>query len=230
MKLVTEKLDAGAELTRHWHGKPYVTLVMRGDYIEAGDQGRFRVGPGDVLVHSQFASHANWIASRRDVATLNIELEDMPAAPAICTSPNFDKVARLATSDLPSAIDELFAALAPKVQASADWPELLAKAIRDNPQMPVGHWCRWLDLAPGTVSRGFKRAFGVSAAQYRATARARSAYHELTHSHLNLAALADLCGFSDQAHLTRSIRTLTGAPPTFWRRVKNLQDNKSSPK
>lgn len=45
-----ELCDAG-DLPRHRHSAGYMTLVLAGGYDEAGDVGRFRVGPGDLLVH-----------------------------------------------------------------------------------------------------------------------------------------------------------------------------------
>ena len=47
--MINEKLDAGVMLSRHMHTKPYVTLILSGRYIEAGDHGRFTVEPGDIL-------------------------------------------------------------------------------------------------------------------------------------------------------------------------------------
>ena len=35
-----------------------------------------------------------------------------------------------------------------------------------------------------------------------------------------LAALAQDCGFADEAHLTRAVSHLTGRPPGRWRRAK----------
>lgn len=224
MASIAGTLPAGATLPRHQHATPYVTLVLRGTYVEAGDHGRFMVEPGDVLIHGEFASHANWIGTRRDVETLNFELNETPAVEPLCVAPNAEDVARLATSDRAAAMTALLAAIRPKAPPPTDWPELVARAIRENPSKPISHWCRSLDLAPGTVSRGFRRAFGVSPAQYRATARARASYEALIHSDTALIDIADQFSFSDQAHFTRSIRALTGAPPSHWRGVKKLQD------
>lgn len=206
-----------------------MTLVLRGSYVEAGDEGRFSVGPGDVLTHGVFSSHANWIDARHDVETLNFEPGRARLNEPICFAPNADEVARLAKSDLPSAIATLLRYLRPKASALADWPEILAKAIRDDPGKRLSYWCQSLGLAPATVSRGFRRAFGVSAAQYRATARARNSYQALMRSDVTLVEIADQFQFSDQAHFTRSIRALTGATPGYWRQVKNLQDAAQSP-
>lgn len=206
-----------------------MTLVLGGRYVEAGDHGRFKVEPGDVLVHGEFSSHADWIDAGHDVETCNFELSKVPQLEPICWAPNVDNVARLSKTDPTAAIASLLQSVRPKLSAPADWPEIIARAIRDDPTKPVRHWCNALGLAPSTVSRGFRRAFGVSAAQYRATARARRAYHALTQTDAALVNIADQFQFSDQAHFTRSIRALTGATPNYWRQVKKVQDAERPP-
>lgn len=205
-----------------------MTLVLGGRYVEAGDHGRFKVEPGDVLVHGEFSSHADWIDARHDVETCNFELDQVPQLEPICWAPNVDDVAKLSKSDPQAAIASLLQSVRPKVSAPADWPEIIAKAIRDDPAKPVRHWCNSLGLAPSTVSRGFRRAFGVSAAHYRATARARLSYQALVQSDVPLVDIAEQFRFSDQAHFTRSIRALTGASPSYWRQVKKVQDAEQS--
>ncbi|MEO0423021.1 MAG: AraC family transcriptional regulator [Pseudomonadota bacterium] len=224
MTSIAAMLPAGAVLPRHQHATPYVTLILRGTYVEAGDHGRFVVGPGDVLVHGQYASHANWTHAQSDVETLNFEVSETPHAPPLSTTTDVDEVVRLSVSDRTAAKTALLNAMTPKTPPLTDWPDIIASAIRDDPAKPVSYWGQSLGLAPGTVSRGFKRAFGVSAAKYRATARARQAYEALLHSDRALIDIADQYRFSDQAHFTRAIRALTGVPPSHWRRVKNLQD------
>ena len=75
-------------------------------------------------------------------------------------------------------------------------------------------------IVQARIREQFDRAFGVSVAQYRATARARNAYQALMQSDVALIDIADQFDFSDQAHFTRSIRALTGAPPHHWRQVR----------
>ena len=42
---------------RHCHDDPFVAVVLSGGYQEAGDEGRWNVRPGDVLIHHAFESH-----------------------------------------------------------------------------------------------------------------------------------------------------------------------------
>lgn len=224
MSSINEKLEAGATLTRHLHVKPYITLVLHGSYTEAGDHGRFHVRPGDILLHGHYSAHANWISRRRDVTTLNIEVDTLPDVRTVCRSERFDHIVRYAKYDTPLAIDELISSLQPKPHQITDWPDTLAGAIIDDPGKTIGHWCQVLELAPATVSRGFKRAFGVTVAQFRVIARTRGALMDLASDAGDLSELAYRWGYSDQSHFNRAILSLTGQTPRYWQKVKNIQE------
>ena len=215
---INEELDAGSFLPRHLHEKPYATLILEGSYIEAGDHGRFKVSPGDILMHGHFSSHTNWVAPNKDVKTVNIELDDAPEMPPVCTSSSFDEVVRFSNYDVVLAANELFISIEPKAEQLSDWPEVLAKSIRSDPEKSIDHWCKVFELAPATVSRGFKRSFGMTVVQYRAAVRTRGAFLGLRHDQVRLSELALRWGFADQAHLSRSVRSLTGKPPSYWQK------------
>ena len=56
-RLGRDRLVAGTVMQRHRHAIGYVAVVLAGGYLEAGDAGRRRVGPGDALVHRPFEGH-----------------------------------------------------------------------------------------------------------------------------------------------------------------------------
>lgn len=67
------------------------------------------------------------------------------------------------------------------------------------------------------MSRGFRRHFGTSPKLYRLEARSRRAWQKILRSAQTLTSIAHECGFADLAHLSRSVRALTGASPSTWR-------------
>jgi AraC-like DNA-binding protein len=105
-----------------------------------------------------------------------------------------------------------------------DWPDLLAHDLLADPRLRLDDWAERHGLAPATLSRGFARVFAISAATFRAEARAQNALALIATG----AALADIAagaGFSDQPHMTRAITALTGHPPGYWAcQVKFVQD------
>jgi AraC-like DNA-binding protein len=99
-----------------------------------------------------------------------------------------------------------------------DWPDMLAADLLKNPQTRLDGWARAHGLAAETVSRGFRKVFGVSPAAFRAQARAQSAFARIVGNDAPLAAVAAEAGFADQAHMSRATKALTGRTPASWRR------------
>jgi AraC-like DNA-binding protein len=218
-----ELCDAG-DLPRHRHASGYMTLIIAGGYDEAGDVGRFRVRPGDLLVHRPFEAHCNAFG-RRSAEVINLPLVDLPRLASLNRIADADLVARLAESD-PHAAARLAAATAEPVAGQEDWPDALAAELRSRQDLfPIGLWARQRGLAPASVSRGFRRVFGTTAERYRAEARARLAWARIVRTGEALAAIACDVGFADQPHMTRYVTAVTGRPPGQWRgRVKCVQD------
>ena len=218
-RLGRDRLAAGTTMRRHRHAIGYVAVVLAGGYLESGDAGRRRVGPGDALVHRPFEGHLDQIGPRGAVV-VNLPLPASRALPDAFRVVDADAVARAAESDLAAAAD----LLAPDAGAAAaldDWPDRLAALLRLRSNVQLAEWAAAAGLAPATVSRGFRAAFGVSPARYRAEARARRAFAALSTSDHPLVEIALACKFADQAHFSRAIVALTGLAPTAWRRTSN---------
>jgi AraC-like DNA-binding protein len=69
------------------------------------------------------------------------------------------------------------------------------------------------------VSRTFRRLTGVSIVAYRNSVRSALALERLEHGESDLAGLAFQLGFTDQAHMTRVIRSQIGVPPSHIRAI-----------
>lgn len=79
-----------------------------------------------------------------------------------------------------------------------------------------------VSLSPSYFSRAFKASFGVTLSQYVIQQRIALAKQRLMSADRSIAEIALICGFSDQAHLTRLFKRATGTPPRAWRRAKAL--------
>lgn len=209
-----ERCDAGG-LPRHRHDFPYMCLVLRGAFLEAGDAGRFRVVPGDVLVHRIFEAHQDRFAPA-GAEVLNLPLPPGTAGPGRFRVGDADRIARIAERD-PRAAAEAAMAEWTAAPGESDWPDLLARDLARAAPLSIGGWARRNGLAPATVSRGFRQAYGATPARFRAELRARRAWLGLAGAEGPLVQLALDAGFADQAHMTRAVRALTGAPPSRWR-------------
>lgn len=76
-----------------------------------------------------------------------------------------------------------------------------------------------LGSSPYRLSRAFSRELGVSLTHYRNRVRITRAMDRLEAGEPSLAALAADLGFSDQAHLTRTVREQLGHTPTALREL-----------
>lgn len=76
-----------------------------------------------------------------------------------------------------------------------------------------------LGVSPYRLSRGFSRELGISVTYYRNRVRVSRALERLAAGERNLGVLAADLGFSDQAHLTRTVRAHVGHPPAALRRL-----------
>ncbi|MGI8704495.1 MAG: helix-turn-helix domain-containing protein [Sphingomicrobium sp.] len=204
-------------MPRHRHTRGYVAILLEGGYYETGDRGRYAVRPGDALVHSQFEAHQN------DSAASGARILNLPIAPGLAQAGLFevldpDFLVRLAERDFAEAAEVFSETARQQDRAEADWPDLLAAELRGLAPLRLSEWARRHGLAAETVSSGFARAFGVTPHLYRAEARARKAVAAIQSGAHSLAAIAVDLGFSDQAHMTRAVHSLTGgSPKQLWK-------------
>jgi AraC-like DNA-binding protein len=210
---------------RHRHARGYAAVVLAGGYEEAGERARLRVGPGDVILHGVFEAHLN----RIDVAgaeILNIELPGcVEPGLVFATVRDSDALVRAAESDPSTAAEHLLQMLVPATQQlMQDWPDLLARGLIANPNLRLAAWADAHHLSAATLSRGFRQVYGVSPAAFRAQMRGRHAWRSIVSGATSsLAKLAAELGFADQAHMTRSVRSVTGRPAGAWRGDQNVK-------
>jgi AraC-like DNA-binding protein len=213
----TEGLAADQVVARHRHTVGYATVVLAGEFEEAGFAGRFDARPGDVLLHGAFDCHA-YRGQNRSVQILRLPWQDnLLEGHFRIRDP--DELALLAERDVTEAMSQLRLNLIPVPTQELHWTERLAVTLRATPLTHLEAWAESERLSPETVSRGFRRAFDVTPKLFRIENRARRAWNRLLNCSLTLTEIAHEQGFSDLAHLSRAIRDLTGKPPTYWRRL-----------
>jgi AraC-like DNA-binding protein len=169
-------------------------------------------------MHRAFEAHLDrYDASGSEV--LNVALPAwMEPDRAIMQAADPDTAVRLAERDPREAGAFLLSTMKPAPLHTADWPDELAAALVADPHLRLGEWARMRGLADATVSRGFQKVFGVSPSAYRAQTRGRQAWRLMVNGRESLVSVALDTGFCDQAHMTRTVRAVTGRPPGIWRR------------
>jgi AraC-like DNA-binding protein len=215
-----EVVPSFRNLGRHTHGSPYAALVLTGGYEESGDIGSFAVREGDVILHGRFESHCNR-GSPSGAVILHIPLPaNTEFRPGAGQSADPDLIARTVERSPLEAAALLLQTTQMKQPQSRDWPEQLAADLSQDASLNLTAWGEEQGIAPWTVSRGFESVFGTSPSAFRATVRARRAWQAIRTTDEPLIGIATRLGFADQAHMTRSVRLLTGNAPRAWRRCK----------
>lgn len=215
-----ERRDGGLLQSRHTHAGAYAAVVLDGGYEETGNWGRFRVHAGDVLFHDAFDAHLNRFEAR-GATILNLALIGHASGFRAGRVYDADSVARTAERDPQMAVHVLMAQMRELRPVFDDWADLLANEIVRDPNCRLDRWADAHGISPETISRGFARGYGISPATFRAESRARLAFRQIVLSTTSLAEIASVLGFADQAHMTRAIHALTGAPPSHWRSRSN---------
>lgn len=218
-----ESRGSHVHIPRHCHDRAYAALILSGSYEESGNRGRFRVGPGDVLLHDAFDAHLDrFQTGGARIFSLGMETSP-PGGVSIARVADPDAIVRTAERDAVEATVVLLAELRRRLAVLYDWPDILAADLLSEPDWRLDDWARKIALAPATVSRGFRKVFGITPAAFRLGARARHAFRMIKGSDLPFAAVAATTGFADQAHMSRAVRALTGATPGSWRRSNSFK-------
>jgi len=214
-----ETLPSSFRLPRHRHLHAYATIVLAGCFVESGYNGRIRATAGDVLIHPPLDCHENEMVSA-GVKLIRFDWPDEAEEGGHYHLDEVDEIARAAEKDLTQALHLLQCALRKKCKRSPgekdDWPDMLLADLRKDASMEIGEWAEVNGLARETVSRGFTAAYGVAPSVLRAELRARGAWLRITREAECLCRIAAETGFADQAHMTRWVRRITGAPPAAW--------------
>lgn len=211
-----ERRGSCLHIPHHCHDRAYAALILSGSYEESGSRGRFCVGPGDVLLHDAFDAHLDRFQSS-GAQIFSLVMEGWPAQTSVAHVADPDAIIRAAERNVIDATVLLLAELRRKPLVYYDWPDILANDLLGDPNCRLDAWARKRSLAPATVSRGFRRVFGVTPAAFRLGVRARQAFRMIRGTDLSFATIAATAGFADQAHMSRAIRMLTGSAAGRWR-------------
>ena len=214
-------LTSGAALPRHLHASAYATLVLDGGYEEAGDGGRWRVRPGEVLIHAPFSIHRNQ-SLERGARLVNLPLPLNTAVSACGVAADADLVARLAERDPGAAAEALLEHWQAEAPSLDDAPDRLAKVLSGPDTVSIQAWSKTQGVARQTVFRGFRALYGVAPTRYRVEARARCAWRLILAGEISLAEAALEAGYADQAHMSRDVKALTGRTPGAWATMARL--------
>ena len=232
-----EQIDvsAGLHLRGHGHDVPHLCFLEKGSFEERDrgrrrpiDEGTLRVSPAgdehDIVFRA--ASRCLLVMIHGDPAAIEPRLPDerhFSEAPHLRTFA--ERLSRSLTSPDSSPLDvevgilELLAAtLLQKTRSTSppSWLRRVRDQLHGDPASPPST----TDLAadggfhPVYVARAFRQYYGIGIAEYARVVRAEHARILLATTETPIAEIALCAGYSDQSHLTRSMRRLLAATPS----------------
>lgn len=237
----------GLRQPRHSHDAASVTVLLAGDIRETTRAGEATGAALSVVVKPAGVEHTDEVGPR-GARTLQVaffpevakELAEEAGAPgtvldrwrwlhgAPASGPLLG-LARALRSDAAGAemedrVLEAVAALGdsgPTGSAAPGWMLRVKEALDDEPEAEAGvrELARRVGAHPVSVSRAFRRHYGVTITEYRRRQRVRRAAARITASSVSLSRIAHGTGHADHPHFCREFRRLTGLTPSQYRRL-----------
>jgi AraC-like DNA-binding protein len=216
-KAERERWQPNSSLPRHRHANGYIAVVLDGQYIEIGDRGRLQLNAGSVAFHGPYEAHRNHFG-QMGAEILNLHVEPcFKWATSLARISDPDFIVRVAEKDPREALSCLMEMSVPESPPRTHWVDEVAADLLLDPTIRLDQWAKAHSLAAESVSRVFGQSFGISPRRFRADIRVQCALHAVVATPQPLAQIAGDLGFSDQAHMTRAFKALTGRTPKDWR-------------
>lgn len=220
------------ELRPHRHDRPQLSLLFRGEMLEAGDGFGAVHAPSSALFRPAGCCHHNTFYA--DTRGLVIEVDDDHrlaaalrelAAPASTSSPQLLTLGRRIRTELAGGAVASGLALEGLVLefAAAFLRRIPPLWLAEVQQSIAASRRRTVDVAalatahaisPHELERLFAEHLHCTPAEYARRCSIERATELLATTHLPLAAIALESGFFDQAHFTRAYKKATGVTPS----------------
>jgi AraC family transcriptional regulator len=226
----------------HYHANPHFSHILSGGSKEVRKEGQEIQSAGSGLYYYPGIAHQN-INYRPGTRIFNLELGEgffrefeLPLPPAELMSEQHHQLNTrglvrimkehyLNDPESLIGISQLCIALVhPGRQQEKHFPEWVARikaAMHDNWRAPLSlpQLAQELGLHPVTISRYFARYFGCSAGEYLRRIKIEHALSLIKSNQYPLTDIAYECGFTDQAHFTKTFRHITGLLPKQYRNI-----------
>jgi AraC-like DNA-binding protein len=216
-----ERMAFIQETPRHQHLHAYATVILAGEFEQFSYAGHLKLEAGDVLINPTFDCHSNRMRSRRGVTLIRLPWRYDDTFGGVYRNVSLDTIEGAAGRDIAQARGLLEEQLAGKVPTSVvlqDWPDRLALDLGADPRLRIAKWAANHGVTREFAWRSFFRTFGVGPAQFRSEMNSRAALLRIVRSNEPLSKVAADCGFSDQSHMTRAVKSLVGMTPAQCRR------------
>lgn len=235
-----------ARQPRHWHARDQLSFLVAGALNERLDGRDFDVAGGSVGYKPAGAWHedrwgpagALFFSINMPPGSLNGRLR-VGQAGWTKLAPAFPLAALIrscfATGSADERIDFIKDALADagpaprRPSTPPAWLRRAREALTDAPELSIDAVAAMAGVDRSHLSRSFRQHYGLAPSVHRRRVRTAQAIGAIIGSRHALGLVAHDAGFSDQAHMTRTLQAAVGFPPsglrTLLRRdITSVQD------
>ena len=243
--LLTESLyPPHLKMAPHQHENAYFSIVLRGSYSE-NNRGKPRVcGPSTLVLHPEGNMHSVQFHGS-PTRIFRVELKQMALEKVRQCSKVFDSPEQLSSASLSwlmtrlhkeflepddvaplsmegLILDVLAEASRAVCKSERNCPLWLRRALEflhENFNKPfcLSEIAAAADVHPAYLAREFRRRYRTTMGEYVRKLRVEAACLALSATDAPLSEIAASLGFSDQSHLGRHFRRLTGLTPAKYR-------------
>lgn len=231
----------GYRRAAHAHDTTGITLIVDGGFRETAQGREEEASALSVVVKPAGTVHADVVGPRgartlfveiTDEASLLSEVGDLGSWRWLHAGPGVEPLLGLrkalhADSE-PDPEEMIFELLGEVAEVPAPRPgdaPFWVRRAREALDTLAPEGIRVRDLAarlgvhPVSLTRAFRRAYGMPVSVYRKRARLRRAAAAVVGSDRNLCEIAHAAGYADQPHMCREVRQATGMAPSSLREV-----------
>jgi AraC family transcriptional regulator len=224
----------------HSHERAYVSVALRGGYLEQLRSSSWECTTGGTIFHAPGECHQNrFLDSGARLLVLGIEprfLADMAergiaidrqtvSTNAYCTQLAMRLDGVLGESDPLSALCaeglslELLSATLQRLReprrSSPDWLARVREILRDRyrEHLTLSEIAGEVQIHPVHLARAFRKRYRCCVGDFIRQLRVEAACQELVRSDAPIAEIAARTGFTDQSHLSRILKRYAGVSP-----------------
>ena len=239
-----QQIDYSASYRRgfHSHEVSSITLVLDGVLGESACGREETASTLSVVVKPAGTSHANHVGPR-GARTIQVELDDesawlppgvdlgswrwLHAGPGVRPLLGLQHVLQRRAGGLDpeeallELLGEVLDTAGPTRHPAPPFVQRARQALDDlaTEGIRVQELADELNVHPVSLTRAFRRAFGLSVSAYRRRTRLQRAAARVVATDRELGSIALATGFADQAHMCREVRNATGLSPSRLREV-----------
>ncbi|HUA82932.1 MAG TPA: AraC family transcriptional regulator [Bryobacteraceae bacterium] len=246
-RLVAVSYAPNQVLPRHSHEHAYVSVALRGAYLEQLGRSSWECAAGGTIFHNAGECHQNrFFKTGAGLLVLEIDgpflidLADRGIATDRQSASNSSYCMHLAArlnrvlseSDPVSALcaeglsmELLSEALRPfrkRRRGSPDWLSRVREILRDRYRENVSltELAGEVQVHPVHLARTFRERYQCCVGDFVRQLRVDAACRELLRSDAPIAEIAACTGFTDQSHLSRILKRYAGVSPGEFRRLR----------